>query len=242
MILAFALLAATVPDTAAWDAVLKTFVLDNGTVRYSALRKDAAALDRYVTQLGAVSPHSHPALFPSREEKLAYWMNAYNAIVMSAIVKEYPEKRDRLASAWGKITFFYRLKFRVGGQMRTLDDIEKNTIRAEFKDPRIHFAIVCASAGCPWLSRNAYSGANLETMLDIETRRYMAQERNVKADKAKKELTVSEIFKWMREDFGKTDAEVFRFIGKYRADGAEYSIGGWKLKYFPYDWSLNEAK
>ncbi len=242
MIIALALLAAAAPDPAAWDVILKKHVLDNGTVRYAGLKQDSGALERYVSAIGEVSPQSHPALFPSREARLAYWLNAYNALVISAIVKDYPEKRDRLISAWGKITFFYRMKFRTGGQMRTLDDIEKNTIRAEFKDPRIHFAIVCGSTGCPWLSRDVFTAANVEAMLERETRRYMGQERNVKVDHGKKELTVSEIFKWMREDFGKSEPDVLRFIAKYRLDGQSFAGGGWKIKYFPYDWSLNEAK
>ena len=235
------LFAASAPDSAAWDSVLKKYVLDNGAVRYAPLKQDSAALEKFVSQIGEVSPHSHGALFPSREAKLAYWINAYNALVISSFTKDYPEKRDRLQSAWGKINFFFRLKFRVGGQMRTLDDIEKNTIRKEFGDPRIHFAIVCASASCPWLSRDAYTAANLDATLDRETRRYMGQERNVKLDKTRKELTVSEIFKWFREDFGKSELEVIRFIAKYRADGPDFATGGWKLKYYPYNWTLNES-
>ncbi len=240
--LSLTLFAASVPDSAAWDSVLKKYVLDNGAVRYAPLKQDSAALYGFAAQIGEVSPHSHPALFPSREAKLAYWINAYNALVVSAFTKDYPDKRDRLQSAWGKVNFFYRLKFRVGGQMRTLDDIEKNTIRKEFGDPRIHFAIVCASASCPWLSRDAYTAANLDAMLDRETRRYMGQDRNVKLDKSRKELTVSEIFKWFREDFGKSERDVIRFIAKYRADGPDFATDGWKLKYYPYNWTLNESK
>jgi hypothetical protein len=236
------LFAAPAPDPADWDSVLKKYVLDNGAVRYGPLKQDQAAMLKFVSQIGEVSPHSHPALFPSREAKLAYWINAYNALVVSTFTKEYPEKRDRLQSAWGKIVFFFRLKFRVGGEMRTLDDIEKNTLRKEFGDSRIHFAIVCASASCPWLSRDAYTAANLDAMLDRETRRYMGQARNVKLDGAKKELTVSEIFKWFREDFGKSESDVIRFIAKYRSDGPNFATGGWKLKYYPYNWTLNESK
>jgi Protein of unknown function, DUF547 len=242
VILAIAFLAASVPDTLSWDSVLKKHVLDNGAVRYVALKQDSAALEKFVAQIGEVSPHSHPALFPSREAKLAYWINAYNALVVWSFTKDYPEKRDRLHSAWGKINFFFRLKFRVGGEMRTLDDIEKNTIRKEFGDPRIHFAIVCASASCPWLARDAYTAANLDGILDRETRRYMSQERNVKLDKARQELTVSEIFKWFREDFGRSETDVIRFIAKYRADGPDFANPGWKIKYYPYNWTLNEAK
>ena len=103
------LFAASAPDSAPWDSVLKKYVLDNGAERYAPLKQDSAALEKFVSQIGEVSPHSHPALFPSREAKLAYWINAYNALVVSAFTKDYPEKRDRLQSAWGKINFFFRL-------------------------------------------------------------------------------------------------------------------------------------
>jgi hypothetical protein len=204
VIFLFAFFAAAVPDIQSWDSILKKFVHESGTVRYSALKRDPAALDAFTAQIGEVSPHSHPALFPSREARLAYWINAYNAFVVSAFVRDYPEKRDRLQSMWGILSFFYRLKFRVGGQMRSLEDIEKNTIRKEFGDPRIHFVLVSGSASCPALSVDAYTAANLEANLEREARRYMQQERNVKPDGTKKELTVSEIFKWFKGDFGKS--------------------------------------
>ena len=99
-LIAVAWLAATVyarapsaPDAAAFDAVLKRYVLENGTVKYAALKADLGPLSRFVEQIGAVSPDSHAALFPSRAHRLAYWLNTYNALVILAMAKEYPQKR-----------------------------------------------------------------------------------------------------------------------------------------------------
>src|SRR6478672_2784942 len=146
--------AASMPDYALFDSVLQRVVLDNGKVRYGQLKNDAA-LDHFVAQIGSVSPDSNPDLFPTREDKLAYWINAYNALVLQSFARDYPEKRTRLGSLLGRATFFYRMKHDVGGRVRSLDDIEVNSLRKPLHDPRIHFAIVCASAGCPWLSRHA---------------------------------------------------------------------------------------
>src|SRR5215467_14571202 len=86
------------PDVASFDRVLKSYVLDNGTVKYAELKANIAALTTFVNQIGAVSPDSHPSLFATREQKLAYWLNTYNALVLWVMAKEYPEKKDRLST------------------------------------------------------------------------------------------------------------------------------------------------
>jgi hypothetical protein len=223
------------PDTVAFDAVLKRHVLNNGTVRYAALKADIDPLRHFVEQLATTSPDSHPALFPSREQKLAYWINAYNALVLYAMVREYPEKKDRLGGVLGKAVFFYRMKHIVGGQSRSLDDIETNSIRSA-GDPRVHFAIVCASTGCPWLSRDAFTGERLGTQLEERTKVFLSQDRNVRIDAASRRVTVSKIFDWFKKDFG---GDPLRFIARYRP---ELGSGKWQVRYFDYDWSLNDAK
>src|SRR5579859_6036692 len=91
-----------VPDVAAFDRILKTYVLEDGTVRYAALKADLGPLSRFVDQIGGVSPDSHPRLFPDRPYKLAYWLNTYNALVLWAMAKEYPEKKDQLKTLIGR--------------------------------------------------------------------------------------------------------------------------------------------
>jgi hypothetical protein len=230
------------PGTAAFDAVLKRYVLEDGTVRYAALKADIEPLDRFVQQIGAASPDSQAALFPSREHRLAYWLNTYNALVIWAMAKEYPQKKDRLSSVFGQGQFFYLKKFKVGGVSRSLDDIETNAIRKRFKDPRIHFAIVCASKGCPWLAREAFTAARLESQLEGGARLFLNQERNVRVDTAKREVGLSKIFEWYKDDFGSSREAVLGFIARYRPDGAQLRQGGWKLRYFDYDWGINDAR
>jgi hypothetical protein len=227
------------PDVPAFDRLLKSYVLDDGTVKYAALKAGLDPLTRFVQQIGAVSPDSHPSLFPSRVDKLAYWLNTYNALVLWAMAKEYPEKKDRLSSLIGRYRFFMRIKFKAGGRDFSLNEIETNAIRKQFQEPRIHFAIVCASRGCPWLSRDAFAGERLEEQLEARTTLFLNQARNVRLNSAQREVSLSQIFQWYQQDFGNSAEAVLAFIGKYRA---ELRQGKWKIRYFEYDWGINEAK
>lgn len=218
--------------------MLRRYVRADGRVDYAGLHANLAALNRFVNELAAVSPDSNPELFPTREAKLAYWINAYNALVLHAFATDYPAKRDRLAGKLGQFSFFYRRKFKVGGVERSLDDIESRSIRS-VGDPRIHFSIVCASESCPWLSPEAYTPENLERKLEAETGRFLAQDRNVKlsSDGAKVELSM--IFSWFAKDFG-GESGVRRFLGKYRPADAS-ALAKARFAYFKYDWRLNDA-
>lgn len=228
------------PDAASYDAILKRHVTEDGKVRYAALKADLAPLTRFVEEIAAISPDSRPDLFPSREQKMAYWLNTYNALVLWAFAKDYPEKKDRLRSTTGKFLFFYRTKFKVGGKERSLDDIETRSIRKQFNDPRIHFAIVCASAGCPWISPDAFTASRLETQLEERTKLFLGQSRNVHFDPQRRQVTLSKLFQWFRSDFGGSDSSIRAFVARYRPEmkGAT----GWKVRYFDYDWSANDAQ
>ena len=242
LLFAFPLLSANepaAPDVAVFDRILKKYVLDNGTVQYAALKGGLDPLARFVQQIGAVSPDSHPSLFPSRAHKLAYWLNTYNALVLWAMAKEYPEKKDRLNSLIGRYQFFMRIKFKAGGRDLSLNEIETNAIRKQFQEPRIHFAIVCASRGCPWLSRDAFTGERLEEQLEARTRLFLNQTRNIRFDSAQREVSLSQIFEWYKEDFGNSTENLLAFIGKYRN---EFRQGKWKVRYVEYDWGINDAK
>jgi len=227
------------PDVAAFDRILKHYVLDNGTVQYAALKGGLDPLARFVQQIGAVSPDSHPSLFPTRAHKLAYWLNTYNAWVLWAMAKEYPEKKDRLSSLIGRYHFFMRIKFKAGGRDFSLNEIETNAIRRQFHEPRIHFAIVCASRSCPWLSREAFTGERLEEQLEARTRLFLNQMRNIRFNSAQREVSLSQIFEWYREDFGNSMENLLAFIGKYRS---EVRLGKWKVRYIEYDWGINDAR
>lgn len=233
--------AVAAPDAALYGRVLSSFVREDGRVDYAGLRGNRD-LDEFVRQIGAASPDSHPALFPSRQATLAYWINAYNALVLRAFSADYPEKRTRLDGLLGKVQFFYRQKHRAGGKQRTLDDIEDESIR-RLGDPRIHFAIVCASASCPALSRVPYTAANLDEQLERRTREYFAEPRNFRLDEARRVVTLPKILDWFKDDFGGSPAKVLDFVARYRpAEAARLRQGAWRIRYFDYDWSPNDLR
>lgn len=228
------------PDYALLEHVLQRYVREDGTVDYRGIRADPGKLTRFTSQIASVGPDRHPTLFPSREAKLAYWINAYNATVLQVFANEYPEKRLQLTRLLGRARFFYKAKHVFGGVPRSLDDIESNSMRKGLKEPRIHFAIVCASASCPWLSREAYRPEKLEAQLEAAASKYFSQSRNFRFDGAKRELWLPEIFDWFRQDWGGNQG-VLRFVGKYRQREASRLLApGVRIRYFPYDWSPND--
>jgi len=231
------------PDPAAFDSILKRYVLEDGTVKYAELRENLDPLTRFVEQIALVSPDSHPSLFPSSAHKLAYWLNTYNALVLWVVAKEYPEKKEQRLTEAGRAEFFTKLKFDVGGQARSLDDIETNALRKQFREPRIHFAIVCAARSCPWMSRDAFTPAMLEPQLEGRTKLFLSQERNFRLDTGTREVTISAIFDWFKEDFGSSKEALLGFIGRQRPEALQaWGQKKWKLRFFSYDWAINEAE
>jgi hypothetical protein len=185
-------------DYAPWDRVLKKYVTDTGRVDYAALKASPADLNQYVEQIASRSPVSHPQDFPTRESQLAYWINAYNALVMKAVVENWPTKS---VSNLGKLySFFWGRKFVAGGKEYTLNNIE-DILRKKLVEPRIHFAIVCASNSCPRLQREAYTPENTERLLDEAARFYVNEPRNLKIDVAHNRVTLPNILGHYHEDF-----------------------------------------
>lgn len=231
----FALPAALWADEDGLQYTLTKYVTAEGKVRYGALKLDLGPLDRFVEKLKTLDADK----LPSREAKLAHWINTYNALILWSFAKDYPQEKDRLKNPLRRASFFFRRKFTVGGVERTLADIEDNSLRFAFKEPRIHFAIVCASASCPWLSTKVYSAGDVMTRLEEDAARFLTQERNVKIDAARKIVAVSEIFKWFQKDFGGSEAAVLLFLSRY-IKTAQLKELGWKLRYLNYDWSIND--
>lgn len=228
------------PDLELFQKTLTGYVTPDGRVYYQKLHDNLGDLDRYVAQLAKVSPQSHPALFPSREARLAYWMNAYNAIVLWAFAKDYPSGANRLRNKAGQAQFFFLRKFPIGGRQRSLDDIEENSIRKEFGDPRIHFGLVCASVSCPWLSKTAFTAGNLDSELNRLTREFLSQPRNLSIDPKSGKLRLSLILKWYEKDFGGRE-RMLAFLGKHH-DFEGRDPGKFRLQFAEYDWSLNEVR
>jgi hypothetical protein len=221
-----------------WATVLKTFTED-GWVDYAALKVSRAGLDSYSKEVGEVSKEAYEAW--SKEEKIAFWINAYNAFTVQTIVDHYPTKSiKKIPNVWGE------KRFLVLGEKRSLNQIEHDILRKEFKEPRIHFALVCASIGCPALKDSPYTGKDLNSQLDSQVRDFLSDKSKAVYDEKTGTLQLSPIFKWYGEDF-KEFGGVLGFISlkakHYLPNEMEGKITPkTKISWLGYNWDLNETK
>ncbi len=241
-----------------FDAFLRRMVDTEGRVDYAAAAADRADLDRYLAALAARSPDSHPEVFPHEHDRLAYWINAYNASAIALVLREYPIAGVRDVRPLGPFSFllpkgagFFLLRRVVlGGKSTTLYGLENVVIRRRFDEPRIHFALNCASIGCPRLPAEAFEGARLETQLARETTRFLAERRNAHARPDEREIALSSIFDWFEDDFtgwlerrhpgrGSTlEAYVRLHAGDELARELD-ACADCDVVFVPYDWGLN---
>ena len=182
------------------DSVLTQRVDAVGGVDYAGLALRRDGLDRYVTALASCSPRNCPDRFPTDGDRLAYWINAYNAFVLLGVLDALPIAS--VADVEGGLDGFFRQRrFIAGGDSLSLDDIENRIIRPEFRDPRIHFAVNCGAASCPALDRRAYRAADLDAHLERQARRFAADPVHVNWEEG--HLRLSRIMDWYGEDFVK---------------------------------------
>ena len=228
-------------DHAVFDGLLKRYVDDNGLVNYKAWRgQDEEALRNYLKSLKKVGPSSL-----GRSEGLAFWINAYNALTIQGILEFYPVRsiKDKVNRILG-FNIWDDYPMSVDGKAYSLNDIEHKVLR-KMGEPRIHFAIVCASVGCPKLRNEAYTGVNLNPQLEDQAIYFFAQPRNLRIDRAGKTVYLSSILDWFAEDFGGSDRAKLDFSSKYLSEAEDREFlrsGEPKVKYQDYDWSLNEQK
>ncbi|HET6368778.1 MAG TPA: DUF547 domain-containing protein [Pseudomonadales bacterium] len=231
-------------DYSPWTELLAAIVTPDGKVDYEVLAPRRDLLTRFVAALGAASPDSAPERFPTDEDALAYWINAYNAFVLDAVIEEYP-----LRSVWKAKDgqFFERPRHLAGGHAVSLNDIEHRILRGRFREPRIHFAINCASNGCPPMRPHAYEPAGLREDLDVATRQFLASEWNCRVDAAEGKIFVSRIFRMYAEDFaGDADSTVeyrlgvLRFVAEHTGLALS-ALETYELVYNTYDWGLNDS-
>ena len=218
-----------------FDQVLQKYVDSQGRVDYAGLKSDPGMLKSYLDLL-AVNAPSDKATF---QTGLAFWINAYNALTIKGVVDNYPTTSVRKIKLFGG--FFSRIKFQVGGRSYTLDNIEHDIIRYKYGDPRIHFALVCASIGCPILERRAFVPKTLEGQLDNATAKFINNPEKVRLNRENRMLYLSKIFEWYAEDFEDTHDSVINFIAEYlpETDAAFLEKERVQLQYLEYDWSLN---
>lgn len=244
-----------------FDRLLQQYVNERGLVDYSTLQGDLDDLEAYYYLISIYSPDSHPDLFPSEKHQLAYWINAYNAGAIKTVMTYYPISSVLDVKQPGiffflsdKSGFFFFQRLTFGGKSTSLYYLENQVIRKRFNDPRIHFAVNCASLGCPRLPRRSFSGESLDQQLDRETRSFLTEERNFRIDHDEKVIYLSSIFKWYKKDFTTwyttkypgRESSLLSYIELYVEPGkAEElkAIGGtYDLRFIPYDWKLNDQK
>ncbi len=228
-----------------WSRLLAEIVTPEGRVDYLRLAERREILDRVIADFAAISPDAMPAAFTGEEDHLAYWLNAYNAFTLHAIMDEYP-----ITSVWKTRDgqFFQRRRHLAGGRAVSLDDIEHAILRSRFAEPRIHFAINCGSNGCPPIRPAAFQAEGLRDTLRTATQQFLASEWNCRIDYATRRIYVSRIFKMYAEDFAGvsgTSAEyrlgVLRFVAEHT--GVAFTcIADFEVVYNTYDWGLNDSR
>ena len=228
-------------DHSAYDALLGKYVDDDGYVDYAAWKSsstDRKNLQMYLHQLSRAS-RSQPA---SRQARLAFWINAYNAITLQGILQVYPTSSIRNhTSRFGGYNIWKHLRLRVDGAAYSLEHIEYEILR-KMEEPRIHFAIVCASVGCPRLLNAAYSADKLEEQLTINSKDFFSRGQNLRVDAAAGVIHLSSILSWFGNDFGDSQSARFEYLTPYLPAAALPVAGSpqTRVKYLDYDWSLND--
>lgn len=222
---------------AAWTKVLQKFS-KGGFVNYKALLADRAEFDEYLGYLAKYSPLTNASMFPRREDQFAYYMNAYNAYTMRQVLDRYPLKSVKDVGAVPN-AFWISTAWPLGpGETRTLAQIEG--LLRDMGEPRIHFAINCASKGCPRLPEEAFEPDRIEEQLAREAKKFVNEDRNVQVEGAT--VRLSSILKWYKGDFTgwqKAKGQPEDILAYVRGVGRDVPAGA-KIEYLDYDWGLNE--
>jgi hypothetical protein len=236
-----------------FDQMLDLYVRD-GLVYYRAVRADRGRLDRYLSSLGAVSRATYEGW--SREQKIAFWLNAYNAIVLRTAAAAYPPRGNSIRNIPGA---FDKRQHRVAGRTVTLDEIE-NKVLPEFREPRVYFALGRGALGSGRLRSEAYTAARLEDQLRTQTVDFLERQHHLKIDQLTGELAVSPIIGWHEDEFvaayggaerssrfanrSPIERAVLALIDPVLLPGerAYLAKGEFKVVYQEFDWGLNELK
>jgi hypothetical protein len=231
-------------DHAPWGRFLAAYVKESpdgiNRVAYGAVTpQDKQALAAYVDALTKV-----PVSKLNRNEQRAYWVNLYNALTVKTVLEHYPVESIRKISIspglfssgpWGKKLV------NVEGEEIALDDIEHRILRPIWRDPRIHYAVNCASIGCPNLMREPFTAANADQLLEAGARAYVNNPRGAEAGNGR--LVVSSIYVWFQDDFGGNDAGVIQHLKRYAGPELQPRLAQVsKINDDRYDWGLNDAK
>lgn len=204
-----------------------------GRVDYRGIKSDTR-FSRYLDQL----KNAKPDTFKSREEQIAFWINAYNAAVIEGVIGRYPVKNLKDGPQ-----FYKKKEHVIGGKTWSLDEIEKEVLIARFREPSLHFVLVGGATSSPLLPSKAYSAVLLYDQLDAATKSFLNDSSRNRYDLKKRTAHLSSLFKWHRDDFGGQEG-VLDYISKYVSGDVKKMLhsDGLRVTYQKYDWSLNDLK
>ncbi|MGE5253987.1 MAG: DUF547 domain-containing protein, partial [Planctomycetaceae bacterium] len=218
-----------------FDQVLKQYANEKGLVDYNGIAKDP----RFANYLRSLETAKIEDL--SRDGRLAFWIDAYNAVIIDQVIKRKPKKSVRetiIPGVWTSTDIFTSRENVVANRRVSPDDIENDILRP--MDPRVHFAIVCASMGCPPLVREAYTAGNVQALLDEDLRNYLRSPRGLRIDREKNTLYLSKIFEWFGNDFIGKSGSVVAFVRPYLNEEAlSFLERKPEIAYLEYNWALN---
>lgn len=225
----------TPPSHQLWNELLEAHVKPNGLVDYKGFIREKPKLERYLKLLSENAPDRSKW---SKNEQLAYWINVYNAFTVKLIVDFYPTKsiRDlgpRIKIPLIKDVWHYEF-FKIAGVDMSLDEVEHSILRKEFEEPRIHFAINCASVSCPPLLNEAFVAANLENQLTRVATTFINDPSRNKISSQSAQL--SSIFSWFKGDFTKKGT-LIEFLNRYSKVKISPNA---RITFLDYNWNLNE--
>lgn len=220
---------------AIWDSLLMDHVTDDGLVDYKGFINDSIRLNEYLKVLSSHHPNDK---YWSKDEQLAYWINAYNAFTVKLIIKNYPVNSIKdIKEGISFVNSVWDIKFiHIETRTYTLNNIEHGIIRKRFDEPRIHFAVNCASISCPRLQQRAFTADNLDRQLTKSAKEFLADssKNKITADK----IEISPIFKWFSGDFTK-NGSLIDFLNKYSPVKINEDA---TISYQDYNWNLNDVK
>ena len=217
---------------AIWTRVLERHLDEAGRIDFAGLKGDRTDLDHVVAFVAAVDPASAPARFPSLASRLAYDINAYNALAMKGVLDAgVPESFGALGRLW----FFSLRGVEIGSRSTSLYSFENDVIRS-IGDPRVHFALNCMVVSCPRLPRTAFTAAALDRELDRAARSFIAENRNVRLDPQSRLVYLSAIFDFYTKDFLAQSPTLIAYINRYRGESVPLD---YRVEFFEYDWTIN---
>lgn len=208
-------------------ALLEQRVSDRGMVDYQGILDNRDRIDQLYQQISDMSLAD-----ASDAEKKAFYINAYNIATIHQVIENYP-----VASPTDVDGFFDKKKHTIAGEQLTLNELEKKKLLEPYKDPRVHFVLVCAAVSCPPLASFAYEADKLEEQLEEKTRQALNNDAFVRVMDDKKSVELSKIFEWYQSDFTGQSPSLVAYVNQYRDQKipADYQIG-----HYEYDWTLNK--